>query len=696
MRNRFPIKGLLLLTFFVSIACVAFAQSYYIDSLRKVLSTAKDDTNKVLLLGSLSLKVTDPVVGKRYANEAIFLAKKLNYAKGIAIATKNLGINYKREGRSESAFANYFKAASMFEQLGDRTRQAAVYSYLAELHYIKGDYDVTLVYLLKSLKIKEELGHEKAVAGANNNIGNIYYQQENYTKAMQYFNESMETFQRYDDQIRIANTLDNQAGCMVGLGRHEKALEKYEKALSIRREYKLLANIGLSYIKMGQCYIEMGQLKKAMSNHKEALRIEELQGNKPAIIYSLLGIGEIYNSMNRLNVAEQYLERAIRMSRELEMRAELSQGYRLLSENYYKGSRFKKAYDYYQTHISFKDSLFSKEKSEQILMMEALFRSEKSEKENELLNKDNQIKNAELEKVNLQNTSVLVGLGLTISLLVFVLRSYYIKRKAHELLEERNAEIERKNRDTTASIEYAHRIQQATLPPKNGFHKIMPNSFILFQPKDIVSGDFYWYQKVNNKVIWAVIDCTGHGVPGAFMSLISHELLKDIVVVNKITEPGNILQQLHNGLINTLQKNQNDSFAVDGMNVAICCYDFKQIKMEFGSSGRPLLQFSGDKVETHTGDKFPVGLITRKERKFQTKVIPCKPGDQFYIFTDGFSDQFGGKNGDKLARQGLVDAVFANRKRPFERQEEELMSFFNNWKGDNPQLDDVCMIGARV
>ncbi|MBL4653000.1 MAG: tetratricopeptide repeat protein [Flavobacteriales bacterium] len=696
MRYRSPIKGLLFLTIFVCLARISFSQSYYIDSLRKVLSIAKEDTNKVLLLGTLSLNVTDPVVGKRYANEAIFLAKKLNYAKGIAIATKNLATNYKREGRSESAFANYFKAASMFEKLGDKARQAGVYSNLAELHYIKGDYDVTLAYLLKSLKIKEDLGHEKAVAGAKNNIGNIYYQQENYTKAMQYFDESMQTFQRYDDQIRIANTLDNQAGCLVGLGKLEKALEKYEEALAIRREYKLLANIGLSYINMGQCYLAMGDLKKAMNNHKEALRIEELQGNKPAIIYSLLGIGEIYNNMNRLNVAEQYLERAIRMSRELGMRAELSQGYKLLSENYYKGSRFKKAYDYYQIHISFKDSLFSKEKSEQILMMEALFRSEKSEKENELLNKDNQIKNAELEKADLQNTSILVGLGLTIILLIFVLRSYYIKRKAHELLEDRNLEIERKNRDTTASIEYAHRIQQATLPSKEGFLKIMPNSFILFQPKDIVSGDFYWYQKVDNKVIWAVIDCTGHGVPGAFMSLISHELLKDIVVVNKITEPGNILQQLHNDLINTLQKDQNDSFAVDGMNVAICCYDSKQIKMEFGSSGRPLLQFSGDKVETHSGDKFPIGLITRKVRKFKTKVIPCKPGDHFYIFTDGFSDQFGGEGAKKLAREGLIDAVFANRKRPFDRQEEELLSFFNAWKGDNRQLDDVCMIGVRV
>jgi serine phosphatase RsbU (regulator of sigma subunit) len=263
-------------------------------------------------------------------------------------------------------------------------------------------------------------------------------------------------------------------------------------------------------------------------------------------------------------------------------------------------------------------------------------------------------------------------------------------------LTEINLEIERKNRDTMASIEYAHRIQKATLPSKEDFLKIMPDSFILFQPKDIVSGDFYWYQKVGPKVIWAVIDCTGHGVPGAFMSLISHELLKDIVVVNNITEPGNILQELHNGLISTLHKDQNDSFTVDGMNVAICCYDSIQIRMEFGSSGRPLLQLSGDEVETYSGDKFPIGLITRKERSFKTKVIPCKPGDQFYIFTDGFSDQFGGERADKMARQGLIEAVFTNRKRPFDRQEEELLSFFNTWKGDNPQLDDVCMIGARI
>ena len=132
------------------------------------------------------------------------------------------------------------------------------------------------------------------------------------------------------------------------------------------------------------------------------------------------------------------------------------------------------------------------------------------------------------------------------------------------------------------------------------------------------------------------------------------------------------------------------------MNVAICCYDSKNIKMEFGSSGRPLIQISGHQTLTHTGNKFPLGIITRKERVFSSKVIPCKPGDQFYIFTDGFSDQFGGEHNEKLTRQGLVDSIYMNRKRTLERQGEELLVFFNTWKGDEAQIDDACMIGVRV
>ncbi len=478
---------------------LSFGQSYYTDSLKKSLSAKEEDSTKVDVLNELAIKMTDPVLGKRYANEAIFLSKKLGYQQGLAAATKNLGVNYKREGKSESAFANYFKAADMFEKLKDKNGQATVFNYLAEMHYIKGDYNKTLAYLLKSLKIKESLGHKKAIAGAKNNIGNIYYKQGNYTKALEFFDESMETFVRYDDKIRIANTLDNIAGCFVGMSEHELALEKFEEALSIRKEFKLLANIGISYINIGQCYIAMGNLEQAMSNHKEALRIEELQGNKPAVIFALLGIGEIYNKLNRLKVAEQYLERAIFMSKEFEMKAELSRAYLLMSDNYYAGSRFKKAYEYYKIHTDVKDSIFSKAKSEQILMMEALFQSEKSEKENELLNKDNEIKKAELEKVQIQNTSILIGLGLTIALLIFVLRGYYLKQNAHELLEERNLEIERKSADITASIEYAQLIQQATLPSREDISSIMPEAFVLFQPKDIVSGDFYWFEKVDEK-----------------------------------------------------------------------------------------------------------------------------------------------------------------------------------------------------
>lgn len=277
------------------------------------------------------------------------------------------------------------------------------------------------------------------------------------------------------------------------------------------------------------------------------------------------------------------------------------------------------------------------------------------------------------------------------------LRTRELQREK-EIVEEQHKEIEKKNRSITSSIQYAKRIQDSILPLRESFRELIPESFILFKPKDIVSGDFYWFCKhpKTNEIICAVVDCTGHGVPGAFMSLIGNNLLHEIILTKNITSPSKIFTQLHEGLIQTLKKNEVETGTVDGMDITMFSLDLVKRKITFSSTGRPFVLISDNKKIKFKLGKHPVGLHTGKEIIFEEQTIDIKKGDCFYLSTDGFADQFGGKEEDKFLDLSLEELYLKIHAMPMEKQSEILNQTIEEWKGKLPQLDDILVIGIRV
>ncbi len=269
-------------------------------------------------------------------------------------------------------------------------------------------------------------------------------------------------------------------------------------------------------------------------------------------------------------------------------------------------------------------------------------------------------------------------------------------REEKELVLVQSKVIEKKNQNITASIKYAKRIQDSILPMKEKIKEVVPESFILFKPKDIVSGDFYWFTRMNGTSLVAAVDCTGHGVPGAFMSLIGNNLLNDIVNNQKITDPKIILQKLHEGVLNSLKKHEQDTGTVDGMDIALCAIDNKTKKLEFASSGRPLVLVSSDRVQNIKIGKHPIGLVTKKEPKFEKEVVQLGTNDAFYIFTDGYCDQFGGPEDDKFMETQLEELLLSIKDKSMVEQERILDEKMNEWKGTNNQLDDILVIGMKM
>ncbi|MFO7867665.1 MAG: two-component regulator propeller domain-containing protein [Bacteroidales bacterium] len=256
-----------------------------------------------------------------------------------------------------------------------------------------------------------------------------------------------------------------------------------------------------------------------------------------------------------------------------------------------------------------------------------------------------------------------------------------------------------KNKNITDSITYAKRIQWAIMPSRAKFKQLLPNSFIFYMPKDIVSGDFYWITEIQDKIFIAAVDCTGHGVPGAFMSIIGYDLLRNITKERKIHKPSEILDYLNKALIELLTKNQmeDDTTVKDGMDLSICVLHKHKGILEYAGAYNPLYIVRNNKIISIKGDRFSVGLGNEHEDiPFKNHIVKVQPGDTFYIFSDGYVDQFGGPKRKKMKYLRFRHLLLSIHNLPFMKQNRQLKEFLLNWKGDLEQVDDILIIGFNV
>jgi serine phosphatase RsbU (regulator of sigma subunit) len=266
-----------------------------------------------------------------------------------------------------------------------------------------------------------------------------------------------------------------------------------------------------------------------------------------------------------------------------------------------------------------------------------------------------------------------------------------------EEIETKNQELEVLYKHVTDSIKYAKRIQEAILPPDSLVKRVLPNSFVLYKPKDIVSGDFYWIDEKQGKTMFAAVDCTGHGVPGAFMSIVGYNILKHVVNNNNFTTPSLILDALNEGVSETLHHGHEESQAKDGMDLSFCTIDFKNLELQFAGAYNPLYIIRDGQLLQTKADKFPIGLfIGEEKKKFTNHSFKLQKGDCIYIFSDGYADQFGGPNGKKFMANHFRDLLLEVHKHPIEKQKDILNRTIEEWRGPLDQVDDILVIGVKI
>jgi len=579
------------------------------------------------------------------------------------------------------------------------------------------------------LNLCEEIGDERGVAVALNNIGHVYYNQVQYEKALEYYNRALTMEKELAKSVNpniarsgkraLARVLNNIGLTYKTRNELKKALEYYQESLRLRREIEDKPGIANSLNNMGMIYQADGQNGKALEYYLKCIKLQKEIGSISSLANTLNNIGEIYRGIGKFDQAIKYSERSLELSSSGGDPQIIRRASRTLSILYGRKNDFEKAYKYLVLNSQMKDSVLNEETHAQITEIQQKYESEKNLQMIAM-------QDAEIESRNKMNR-ILTGVLILVFIFAIILYTRFrvIKKqkltienqqgvllRANKEIREQSEIIEIKNKDITDSIRYAQRIQQAMLPSKEYCKYHLKEHFVLFKPKDIVSGDFYWvYASPDSKVTWMVADCTGHGVPGAFMSMIGNSLLNEIVVEKRVTKPGEILDMLKAGVINALGGGQSKT--KDGMDGVVCTWDKKKNTLDFAGAYNSLylyrkgvhtkasstddsMRYFGDDLVEFKTDRQPISMFEGEEMPFNTHEIQLKEGDCIYTCSDGWQDQFGGPRNKKFGPKRVLKFIDSMQNTDISSQGARINMSIQDWQGIEEQIDDICVIGVQV
>jgi serine phosphatase RsbU (regulator of sigma subunit) len=434
---------------------------------------------------------------------------------------------------------------------------------------------------------------------------------------------------------------------------------------------------------------------------------------------ALNNLARIHLLKNNISLAKQYAGKAYTLSKELGFPENIKKAASLMKEINFKSGNYKAAYDFFLEETLMRDSLEKKDNYKLAQQKQAKYFYEKIHEsdsiafaEQKKIRDEKQMAELEKQQAQLQvkenqQIFLFVGVGILILFIGFLYNRFMVIRSQKKIIEQQKILVEEKNREVLDSITYAKTIQDAILPSRELLNQYLKNGFVLYKPKDIVAGDFYWMYQKEKYIFVAVADCTGHGVPGAMVSVICSSALNRAVKEFNLVDPGKILEKVRELVIETFSKSEKEVY--DGMDISLCCFQHLDENMQMSSaeslSENSILHWSGannplwiirnNKLLEFAPDKQPIGKYFQAE-PFTTHKIEIKKNDSLYMFSDGYADQFGGAKGKKFKYSNLQKIILDNVDLNPELQSKKLDRAFYDWKGDLEQIDDVCIIGIKI
>jgi serine phosphatase RsbU (regulator of sigma subunit) len=669
-------------------------------------------------IGYLLFNKGETEEGILYQRKSLNEFIKLNSKPNIALAYNNLAGSFDDLSDLDSALIYYNKSLNEYIQINDLDGISLSLNNIGGLYADQGKIELALKYFHKSLNIREYSGDQEGLGYGLNNIGYLYDSQNDKEKALEYYRKSLNVRKKINDEYGIAMSLNNIGYLYVKNLSNDSALFYLNQSLEIQQKIGDLYGEAYSLNNIASVHKNKKNLPLALEFYNKAYSIYVTIGDKEGQSMVLNNIGGIYFDKNDLTLAANYADKGYNLAKEIQQPDDILSTAELLSRIYEKQGKGMLALNRYKESVKMKDSLNNFETQKSMVSQQAKYEYEKQKIADDAENdKLLVIAKEEKQRQVILKYAVIVVLTLVVLFLLFVFNRLRLTKKQKNIIEEQKNEvhqqkemIEHVHKEITDSIRYAKRLQDAILPPIDLLNQEITQNFVLFKPKDVVSGDFYWLEKKDGIIYIAVADCTGHGVPGAMVSVVCSNALNRSLKEFNISEPAKILDKTRKLVIETFAK--SGANIKDGMDISLCA--FNNGKLIFAGANNPVYlvknkahltelekQSKNTLIEKelslieYKGNKQPVGLYDHMSNFNQTE-IEYNKGDMIYLFTDGYADQFGGEKGKKLKYKPFKKLLLSINNLPLEEQSLKLSKYFDDWKSDFEQIDDVCVMGIKI
>lgn len=720
---------------------------YYTQASVKLYYEIKDSVNICMSLNNLGIMYS--VVGKLDSssvchNRALQINLILKDSVEISETYNNIGSIFLYQSQFDSARFYYEKAITYVHE-DDYSTLGSIFNNIALSYDYQGDYKKSIEIYLESLKLYDKIDDERTTSLIYNNIGSIYQNFGFYDKAIEYYLKKADYAQKIGDNIEYTMSMQNIAGCYAYQGYPDSALSVYKALLPLFETYeddktKAFINKGIA-----DCLIDLNEDKEALIYLDRALKLSIPLNDTRGINRVYLSMAKVYNNLEEYDKALFYFNKCDEYLKETEDMDLLLSAKRRLSYAQFKTGQYKLAYNTLSGFVSLNDSIMSSSVQQQISDLETKYQTEKKEQQIalqdiELAKNQETIAReiAESDKKAAQRNLLMIGFGLILVLAIVIYRGYKQKTQANLIIGDKNeklnvlikevtlqkdeiehqkTKVEKIHQEVSQSISYAERIQRSILPEMGILKKSFSDSFVFFKPRNVVSGDFYWFTRIERQFFATVADCTGHGVPGAFMSMLGVSFLREIVNKSHLSEPGKILGQLRKQIIRTLRQKGIAGEQKDGMDMAFIKLDLDSLELDYAGANNPLyiisnkppgilnshtkvLGFDGDHAEGLAlfeikADRMPIAIYEIMD-DFVNHRVQLHEGDQIYMFSDGYVDQFGGPNDKKFLSKPFKKLLLQHAMEPMKEQNKILNQTFEKWIENSNQLDDISIMGIKI
>ena len=669
-------------------------------------------TNKYLL--------SNPDSSILLANKMYELAFKTHNIKKMASSLKLAGVGHYYMGNLEECQENFKKSISLFNSINRKMDAAKVLNNLASVYKLRGNYLESILSYQNAEKIFRQQNDDEKLQLVQFNIGTVYLLMEDYDKALDYTQNALSGFLNRNDDINIINALNNIGSIYYFQKKYKISKDFYEQSLSRAQKINNKQLLGNANLSLSEVLFDENEISKSKFHIDEAIKIFQEIKYKGELVKANILLGEIYFKQNKIDEAIEKLKYALQEAlKSSDVKSIEEAAYEL-----YKCFKYKRMAEqslaYFELSKKYNDSIKNQEKTKSFFKNAISYEFEKKALADSITNAEHlKVKEAELERekaLKQRNRTISYGLGLIVILIVafsFYLynRVIIIRRQkniidiqklkvdnAYHKLEIEKKLVESKNKEIMASISYAKRIQDTLLPKENLMTTFFKNFVLFYKPKDVVSGDFYWFKSFGDTAVIATVDCTGHGVPGGFMSMMG-SLLLDKIIQDQDLEPSDILLQLNNNIVRILDQKDGGEIQ-DGMDLSICVVNKESKKMAFSGARNGIIIENKGEIKKFEADLIPVGGTYSKksakmERKYTNHQIEIDQNAWVYMYSDGFHDQlsstkmvsFGMERFENLLKE---TSLTANDKNEFLENE------FNDWKANFPQVDDLLIVGFQI